>query len=208
MNMSHVEVLLVDDEAAVFEGLIWLLDSIKVRSRTFTDGDDFLKAVATAGGPVCAVLDLRMPGMSGLELQKTLIDTGQDIPLFFLTAHGDVPAAVNAMQMGAVTFLQKPFNPQDFLDAINRVMRLAAEGYADRQRKQQFARRLAKLSAREREIRDAIVQGFTSKEIARAHDISPKTVDVHRANVLRKMEVGSAGELQRLVAEFGGRGPD
>lgn len=207
MDTSSVQVFLVDDEPSVLEGLVWLLDSIKVPSRTFTTGDVFLQALAAANGPVCAVLDLRMPGMSGLELQKKLIDQGLDIPLFFLTAHGDVPAAVNAMQMGAETFLQKPFNPQDFLDAINRVMRLAADGYAERQRKMQFKQRLAKLSARELEILDAITKGFTSKEIARILDISPKTVDVHRANVLRKMDVANAGELQRMMADFAGKLP-
>ncbi|NMG17037.1 response regulator transcription factor [Aromatoleum bremense] len=203
MDTSTVQVFLVDDEPDVLEGLVWLLDSIKVPSRVFTSGEAFLRAVAHAHGPVCAVLDLRMPGMSGLELQKKLVDLGRDIPLFFLTAHGDVPAAVNAMQMGAVTFLQKPFNAQEFLDAINRILRQAADDYADRQRKAQFRQRLARLSAREIEILEAITKGFTSKEIARIYAISPKTVDVHRANVLRKMDVANAAELQRLVSDFG-----
>jgi len=203
MSDSPVEVFIVDDEPEVLEGLAWLLESVKIRARTFTSPAAFLAAVGEADGAVCAVLDLRMPEMSGLELQKKLVDDGHDIPLFFLSAHGDIPAAVNAMQLGATDFLQKPFKPQDFLDAINKVMRVAREHHARRMKDAGWQQRLSRLSTRELEVLEALKKGYTSKEIARLHDISPKTVDVHRANVLRKLGVSTTLELQRLIAEHG-----
>lgn len=199
MTDLPVEVFLVDDEPEVLEGLVWLLDSVKLRSRSFTTPANFIDAVRRVEGPVCAVLDLRMPEISGLELQKQLVDEGVDIPLFFLSAHGDIPAAVNAMQLGAADFLQKPFKPQDFLDAVNKVMRIARERHVHRVQQATWQQRIGKLSAREIEILEAMKDGLTSKEIARLHGISPKTVDVHRANVLRKMDVGTTAELQRLI---------
>jgi two-component system, LuxR family, response regulator FixJ len=206
MGDLPVQVYIVDDEPEVLEGLVWLLDSVKVRSRTFTSPAAFVDAVRRTEGPLCAVLDLRMPEMSGLELQKKLVDEGHDIPLFFLSAHGDIPAAVTAMQLGAVDFLQKPFKPQDFLDAINKVMRVAREHHARRMQEATWQQRISKLSSREVEIFDALKKGYTSKEIARMHDISPKTVDVHRANVLRKMGVSTTIELQRLMARHDAEG--
>lgn len=203
MEEIPVQVFLVDDEPEVTEALVWLLDSIKVPSRVFTSATPFFQAVREARGPVCAVLDLRMPEMSGLEIQKKLVDDGLHVPLFFLSAHGDIPAAVNAMQLGAVDFLQKPFNPQAFLEAVNRILRQARDGYAQRIQKTHLQRRLDKLSARELEVLHALVKGQTSKEIARVLDISPKTVDVHRANVFRKMEVAGTAELLRLMSERG-----
>lgn len=207
MGDLPVEVFIVDDEPEVLEGLVWLLDSVKVRSRTFTSPAAFADAVRRTDGPLCAVLDLRMPEMSGLELQKQLVDEGYDIPLFFLSAHGDIPAAVNAMQLGAADFLQKPFKPQDFLDAVNKVMRIAREHHARRVQEATWQQRISKLSSREVEILDAMKDGLTSKEIARLYGISPKTVDVHRANVLRKMDVSTTTELQRLIARHEAAGP-
>jgi two-component system response regulator FixJ len=201
MDEQPVEVFIVDDEQEVIDGLIWLLDSLRIPSRAFRAGPAFLQAVREATGPVCAVLDMRMPGMSGQEVQQALLDQGLDVPLFFLSAHGDIPAAVNAMQLGASHFLQKPFKPQEFLDAINRVVRQARERFDKRQRQARLDQRTHRLSAREREVLQALVKGYTSKETAKALAISPKTVDVHRANVVHKMGVHSAAELQRLMLE-------
>lgn len=203
MEEIPVQVFIVDDEPEVAEGLVWLLDSIKVPSRVFTSATPFLQAVREVRGPVCAVLDLRMPEMSGLEIQKRLVDEGLSIPLFFLSAHGDIPAAVHAMQLGAADFLQKPFNPQSFLDAVNRIQRLARSGYAERMQHTHLQQRLDKLSSREQEVLRALLKGHTSKEIARILDISPKTVDVHRANVVRKMGVAGTAELLRLMSDRG-----
>jgi FixJ family two-component response regulator len=117
------------------------------------------------------------------------------------SAHGDIPAAVNAIQLGAVDFLQKPFHPQDFLDAINKILRLARERHQERLHRASLRVRVSKLSSRELEILETLLKGYTSKEIARILDISPKTVDVHRANVIRKMAVRDVAELQRLMSK-------
>lgn len=194
-----VLVLLVDDEPGVTDALTWLLESVRIPSRAFASAHDFLRALGEIDGPVCAVLDLRMPEMSGLELQQRLLEAGHDLPVMFLSAHGDVPAAVNAMQAGAVDFLQKPLNPQAFLTSVNRIIRLARERYAVRQHELVLQRELRKLSSREIDVLEGLRRGHTSKEIARALEISPKTVDVHRANILRKMKVSSAAELIRRI---------
>ncbi len=194
-----VLVLLVDDEPGVTDALTWLLESVRIPSRAFASAHDFLRTLGEIDGPVCAVLDLRMPEMSGLELQQRLLEAGHDLPVMFLSAHGDVPAAVNAMQAGAVDFLQKPLNPQAFLTSVNRIIRLARERYAVRQHELVLQRELRKLSSREIDVLEGLRRGHTSKEIARALEISPKTVDVHRANILRKMKVSSAAELIRRI---------
>ncbi|MBW7923806.1 MAG: response regulator transcription factor [Burkholderiaceae bacterium] len=200
-----VLVLLVDDEPGVTDALAWLLESVRIPSRAFASARDFLRALDEIDGPVCAVLDLRMPEMSGLELQQRLIEAGHDVPVMFLSAHGDVPAAVNAMQAGAVDFLQKPLNPQAFLTSVNRIIRLARERYARREHERELQRELRSLSSREIDVLEGLRRGHTSKEIARALEISPKTVDVHRANILRKMKVSSAAELIRRLGTTGSR---
>lgn len=194
-----VLVFLVDDERRVTDALGWLLDSVKIPSRAFDSASTFLAALDRIDGPACAVLDLRMPEMSGLELQQRLLEAGHDLPLIFLTAHGDVPAAVNAMQAGALDFVQKPFNPNDFLASVRRAIRQARNRYEERTADQALRRRLEQLSRREVDVLRGLLDGRTSKEIARELDISPKTVDVHRANVMRKMGAGTCTELVRMV---------
>lgn len=200
-NPTSVEVFLVDDEKDVTDALGWLLDSVKIKSRAFSSASAFLEAVRRFNGAACAVIDLRMPEMSGLELQNRMIEAGHDFPLIFLTAHGDIPAAVNAMQAGAIDFVQKPFNPEKFLASVHRAMRLAEERHAKRAFDLRIRRLIEQLSAREQDVLHGLLDGRTSKEIAVALDISPKTVDVHRANVMKKMGVTSSGELIRLVGQ-------
>jgi two-component system, LuxR family, response regulator FixJ len=194
-----VQVFLVDDERDVTDALMWLLESVKIVSRSFDNAESFVQALRDARGPVCAVLDLRMPVVSGLELQQQLIDEGIDVPLIFLSAHGDVPAAVNAMQHGAIDFLQKPFNSQAFLHSINRLVKLASAHHERRQQAQGVQQLLARLSRRELEVLDGLLAGQTSKQLAKTLSISPKTVDVHRASVMRKLLVSSGAELVKLV---------
>jgi FixJ family two-component response regulator len=198
-----VQVFLVDDEVGVTDALSWLLESVKIPSRAFHSASAFLSALDRFDGPACAVLDLRMPEMSGLELQHRLAEAGHDLPLIFLTAHGDVPAAVNAMQAGAVDFVQKPFNPNAFLASVRRAIQQARERFEARTADRELQRRIAQLSAREVEVFRGLLDGRTSKEIARSLEISPKTVDVHRANVMRKMGAATSAELVRMV----GRAP-
>ncbi|MFA7280950.1 MAG: response regulator [Sterolibacterium sp.] len=201
MTIAPVQVFLVDDEAEVTEALKWLLDSVKIPSTVFNSATPFLAAVRDYEGPLCAVLDLRMPEISGLELQQLLLQQGHDLPLIFLSAHGDVPAAVNAIQSGALDFLQKPFNPQVFLNSVNRMLKLARDRHETRRRRLELDKQLGQLSLRESEVLNHLVKGNTSKEIAQLLNISPKTVDVHRANILHKMQVKTLTELRRKLEE-------
>lgn len=196
---TPVLVFLVDDEPGVTDALGWLLESVKIPSRAFQSASAFLAALDRFDGAACAVLDLRMPEMSGLELQQRLTEAGHDLPLIFLTAHGDVPAAVNAMQAGAVDFVQKPFNPNSFLVSVRRAIQQARERFEERTADREQQRRLGQLSAREVDVLRGLLDGRTSKEIAKGLNISPKTVDVHRANVLRKMGAATSAELVRML---------
>lgn len=194
-----VRVCLVDDEPAVTDALVWLLDSVRIPATAFNSTSRFLATLPSIAGPACAVIDLRMPEMSGLELQQQLHRDGHDLPLIFLSAHGDVPTAVKAMQEGALDFVLKPFNPDAFLASVRKAIRRARELHEGRMARAAVSRRLSLLSAREREVLGGVLDGRTSKEIARQLAISPKTVDVHRANLVRKMRVDTTAELIRLV---------
>ncbi len=192
---ADVTVFLVDDEPEVATALVWLLDSVKINTCALHSGAALLTTLAALNGPACAVIDLRMPEMSGLELLQQMNERGHRIPVLFLSAHGDVPAAVKAMQLGAIDFLQKPFNSQAFLHGVNRAIKLAREVWEQRVRGINLELLLARLSDREKDILQSLSLGQTSKEIARTLGISPKTVDVHRANVMRKLEVTTYRDL-------------
>lgn len=190
-----VRIYLVDDEPDVTRGLSWLLESVELHAEAHHQAEPFLSSVAQHDGPACAVLDLRMPGLSGIELAERLVARRPDIPIVFLSAHGDVPSAVRAMKLGAFDFLQKPFNPQAFLECVNRALDRAVERHASFLKRRDYDDSLSRLSTREREVLELMIDGGSSKEIGRKLAISPKTVDVHRANILRKLEVANAREL-------------
>lgn len=194
-------VFLVDDELDVSTALVWLLDSVKIHARAFQSGEEFLKALASHEGPCCAVLDLRMPETSGLELLQRMNELNHRLPVIFLSAHGDVPAAVNAMQLGAIDFLQKPFNSQTFLDSINRAIRLARAAREQLSRESDMQNLIARLSDREKDVLQALLRGQTSKEIAKTLGISPKTVDVHRANIMHKLKVTTYRDLLNIFRQ-------
>lgn len=194
-------VLLVDDEKAVTDGLAWLLESVRIPSRAFQSPAALLRTLATLDGPLCAVVDMRMPEMTGLELQERLRDLGIELPIVFLTAHGDVPAAVRAMQGGAIDFLQKPFNPDAFLASVNRMIRLAQTRHELRQRRARLEELRARLTPREREVLGGLLRAQSSKEIARRIGINPKTVDVHRANLMKKLGATGTGDLVTLFSD-------
>lgn len=191
----EVKIFLVDDEPDVTRGLSWLLASVELAAESFEQAQTFLDALASCAGPACAVLDLRMPGLSGLEVMERVVRQRPDLPIVFLSAHGDVPSAVRAMKLGAFDFLQKPFNPQQFLDCIQRARRQAIERHREWLKRREYATHLARLSAREREVFELMLHGGSSKEIGRQLGISPKTVDVHRANILHKLGMNNAREL-------------
>lgn len=192
---TPVRIFLVDDEPDVTRGLSWLLESVGLAAEAHQVAESFLGALDSCPGPACAVLDLRMPGLSGIEVMERLIARRPDMPIVFLSAHGDVPSAVRAMKLGAFDFLQKPFNPQQFLECINRALRASSERHAEWLKRRDYDASLSRLSTREREVMEHTLAGRSSKEIGRILTISPKTVDVHRANILRKLEVGTAREL-------------
>lgn len=194
-----VRVYLVDDEPAVTKGLRWLLGSVGVEAEAYDDPLAFLAAIERDHGLACAVVDLRMPELSGLELLERLAVLRPELPVIFLSAHGDVGSAVRAMKLGAVDFLQKPFDPQTFLDCVARATRLARERHAASQKRRGRDELLERLSARERDILPHMLEGASSKQIARRLEISPRTVDVHRANILHKLE---APTLRELCARF------
>jgi FixJ family two-component response regulator len=203
-NSQRETVHIVDDDEALRDSLIWLLESEGYSVATHASAEDFL-AIWTAQLRGCLLLDVRMPGMSGLELYEKLVGEGSTLPVVFITGHGDVPMAVSALKKGAVDFIEKPFNDRDMLTLIAQCLELDRERSSQRRQDAEVSRRLEQLTGREREVLDLIVAGRLNKQIADALGISIKTVEVHRARVMEKMGVASLAELvqQVLVAETG-----
>lgn len=191
-------VFVVDDDAAVCDSLRFLIESVGLQVRTFSSADEFLAAY-TPDQPGCLVLDIRMPGMSGLELQEQLAKRGYTLPVIIITAHGDVPSAVRAMHAGAVDFVSKPFNAQSLLDRVHQALAKDARTRRDEAVRAAIAAKVALLTPREREVMDLVVSGMSNKGIAAQLQLSAKTVETHRARVMEKMEAGSVAELVRMV---------
>jgi len=192
-------VFVVDDDAAVRDSIGELAASIGLGFEGYASAPEFLQAFAPER-PGCLVLDVRMAEMSGLVLQQKLNELGAAIPVILLTGHGDVPMAVEAMKAGAVEFLQKPYREQALLDAINAALARDAATRRARDSTQGFEERVASLTGREREVLDLVLAGKTGKEIARALEISPRTAEVHRRNLLLKFGAGTVKELLRIAA--------
>lgn len=198
METDNPVVFVVDDDAAICESLRLLIGDIGLEVRTFTSAGQFLAHYdPTQGG--CLVLDVRMSGTSGLELQAKLRDLGWRIPLIIITGHGDVPMAVEAMKAGALDFLEKPFRDQVLLDSIQKAIELDTRTRRQWREQQDVQSRTRLLTQREREVMDRLLAGKTNKSIAFELGISQKTVDFHRANILDKVGVNSVVELIRLV---------
>ncbi len=202
MSESNPTVLVIEDDPAFRASLGQLLRSIGLDARLFESVPDFVKA-DRPNGPTCLVLDVRLPGRSGLDLQRELAAADVQIPIIFITAHGDIPMTVQAMKGGAIEFLTKPFRDQDLIDAIN--LGLAR----DRARRENakalgtFKARFESLTRRQREIMIQVVQGRLSKQIAGDLGISEVTVKIHRSNLMRKMNVHSLPELGRVADKLG-----
>jgi FixJ family two-component response regulator len=195
---SAPTVFVVDDDDAVRDALALLLRSVGLRAETFRSATDFLAAHDPAR-PGCLLLDIRMPGMSGLDLQRELIAHGSIVPVIFITGHGDVTMAVRALQDGAVDFVQKPFRDQDLLDRVQNAIDLDAKSRADLARRTEILERMGTLTARESEVMDRVVEGNPNKAIAYDLGISERTVEVHRARVMEKMQATSLPHLVRMV---------
>lgn len=206
-GQTDVRTFLVDDEPAVTRGLKFLLSSIGIECEICGDGPAFLAGLAACPGPACAVLDLRMPGMTGLEVLEALAAQRDDVPVIVLTAHGDIDSAVRAMKLGALDFLQKPFEPASFVallhDAIGQARTRHAAALAARRRDAL----LEPLSARERELLPLLLDGASSKEVARRLGLSPRTVDVHRASILHKTGAPTMRELAACLRDAAGGEP-
>ena len=196
--MAEEIVYVVDDDGAVRDSLRWVLESAGYRVEAFGSAEAFLAAYRP-GAIGCLVLDVAMPGMTGLELQQQLSADHQDLPVIFISAHGTVPTAVSAMRHGAVDFLMKPFNNHALLERVGQALAVARQHQTAHTQQNAIAARLAGLTAREREVLDAVVEGLTNKQIARKLLISVKTVETHRAKIMLKTGADSLAELVRLV---------
>ena len=188
----------VDDDAAMRDSLTQLLEAAGLEVETHACGPDFLAAYAE-NRPGCLLLDMAMPGMTGLEVQAALKSRGFAIPILFLTGHGDIPLTVRALQAGAVDFLEKPIQGTTLLDRVQRALRLDEEMRQAEDRVQAIQQRSERLSVREREVMALMVSGLTSKEIARELGISPRTVEVHRTHVMHKMAATNLPELVNMA---------
>lgn len=191
-------VFIVDDDEAVRSSLRLLMRSVGLSAQTFASANEFLTAFDPRS-PGCIVLDVRMPGMSGLELQEALNLRGATTPVIFITGHGDVPMAVEAIQSGAFDFLQKPFRDQDLLDRIKRALARDAEEREKQAGIDTVKARLATLTPREREVLALMTNGRPNKLMAADLGLSQRTIEIHRARVMEKMEAGSLASLVRMV---------
>jgi len=196
-NDSTPTVFIVDDDAAIRFAMQALMDSVNLNHEIFASADEFLEKIA-GQRPGCLVLDIRMPGLGGLELQEELIRRGNTLPIIFITGHGDVPMAVEAMQKGAVDFIQKPFRDQELLDRIREALATDEERREAQQHHAEVAHRLERLTNREREVFDLVVTGKPNKVIAYELGVSQRTVEIHRARVMEKMQARSLADLVKM----------
>jgi len=195
-------IFIVDDDSAVRDALKLLLRSVGQAVETYASAQEFLDSYGT-DRPGCLVLDIRMPGISGLELQQKLNEKHSILPIIFITGHGDVPMAVEAMQAGAVDFIQKPFRDQDLIDRINQALEKDSSNRAALGERNDIRRRLETLTPREHEVLELVVRGKANKVIAGDLKLSQRTVEIHRARVMEKMQASSLAHLVRMVLEVG-----
>lgn len=199
--MNSISVHIVDDDEAVRDSLKWLLEGHGMRVSTYQDGESYLSACSTAKPDInaCLLLDVRMPGMSGVQLHDQLLQRGQTMPVIFLTGHGDVAMAVEAVKRGAFHFVEKPFTEDYLVSLIQRAIDEGSKRQSKTASDDAIQKRLASLTPREREVLDMIVEGKPNKTIASTLAISGKTVEGHRAHVMEKLSARNAAELVHLV---------
>jgi len=191
-------VFIIDDDKGLRQAIEDLVESVGLRAETFASGEEFLSR-RHISGPSCLVLDVRLPQMSGLDFQRRLTETGTQIPIIFITAHGDIPMSVRALKSGAVEFLTKPFRDQDLLDAIQQALqhdRAAQEQQAEIHDLRELYRTL---TAREQEVMALVVSGMLNKQIASEIGVSEATVKIHRGNAMHKMQAASVVDLVRMA---------
>ncbi|MGO9392360.1 response regulator transcription factor [Rhodoblastus sp.] len=206
MSEASPIIYIVDDDPAVRDGIAFLVSSVGYRHRLCASAQELMHALDDSL-PSCLVLDVRLPGLSGLELQRELAERKSAARIVFISGHGDIPKAVRAIQLGAVDFLEKPFDDQMLLDRIGDALAASAEELRRRASRASLERRLSGLTERERDVLRLLIAGKTSKVIASALDISVKTVENHRHNIMTKAGVASVAQLIAWATEADGAAP-
>ncbi len=202
MSVEQPVVFIIDDDGSVRKALTNLLRSVGLKVEAFGTAQEFL-TMKRPDGPGCLVLDVRLPGSSGLDLQRQLAEAGMQLPIIFITGHGDIEMSVKAMKAGAVEFLTKPFREQVLLDAVQHAIEGDRETYAQRAALTEWRDRYQTLSPREREIMIRVVRGLLNKQIAGELGTTEATVKVHRANMMHKMKADSLADLIRMAEKLG-----